>query len=257
MFSRPRLIPCLLVKNQGIVKTTKFTNPRYIGDPVNTVKIFNNKGVDELCILDITASLENRDPDINFLKDIASEAFMPLSYGGGICTLEQIGKIFSIGYEKVILNTSFIQKPDLVQDAIKYYGSQSIVVSIDVKTDILGKRNCYIKDGQKKISMDPVQLVKMAEKIGAGEILINSINRDGTMQGYDIKLVKEVTDAVSIPVIACGGAGNINDIKTVLQEGGAHAASAGSLFIYYGKNKAVLITTPNEDELIKIGVYQN
>jgi len=256
MYYRPRLIPCLLIKEQGLVKTTKFSNPRYLGDPINAVKIFNGKGVDELCILDITATSENRGPDFEYLKDIASEAFMPLSYGGGISSLDQIKNLFFIGYEKVIINTSFIQKPELVKEAANFAGSQSVVVSIDVRNELLGKRSCYINDGKTKVNSDPVVLVKKAEELGAGEILLNSINRDGMMQGYDIKLVKDVVDAVSIPVIACGGAKDIFDFKKVFQEGGAHAAAAGSLYVYFGEQKAVLITAPDEKELIKIGVYQ-
>ncbi|GAB6155711.1 AglZ/HisF2 family acetamidino modification protein [Desulfosporosinus burensis] len=257
MFYRPRLIPCLTLKDQGLVKTTKFSNPRYLGDPINAVKIFNGKGVDELCILDITATSENRGPDFDYLKDIASEAFMPLSYGGGITNMEQIKKLFFIGYEKVIINTAFVQNPQLIREAADFAGCQSVVVSIDVKDELFGKRNCYINDGKTKVSMDSVTLAKKAEELGAGEILLNSISRDGTMQGFDIRLVKDIVGAVSIPVIACGGAKDIHDFKKVLQEGGAHAAAAGSLFVYYGEQKAVLITAPEEKHLFEIGVYQH
>ncbi len=256
MYYRPRLIPSLLLKEQGLVKTTQFTSPRYLGDPINAVSIFNGKGVDELCILDITATSENRGPDFDYLKDIASEAFMPLSYGGGITELEQVKKIFFIGYEKVIINTAFVQNPQLISEAAGFAGSQSIVVSIDVKNDWLGRRACYINAGKTKVKSDPVVLAKQAEKLGAGEILLNSIDRDGMMKGYDIKLVKDVVGAVSIPVIACGGAKDIFDFKEVLHEGGAHAAAAGSLFVYYGAQKAVLITAPEEEELVRIGVYR-
>lgn len=255
MYSRPRLIPCLLVKEQGLVKTTQFSNPRYLGDPINAVSIFNGKGVDELCILDITATSEKRGPDFDYLKDIASEAFIPLSYGGGITELEQIKKIFFIGYEKIIINTAFVQKPQLISEAANLAGSQSVVVSIDVKTDWLGRRFCYTNNGKIKVKTDPTKLAKKAEELGAGEILLNSIDRDGMMNGYDIKLVRDVVNAVSIPVIACGGAKDIYDFKEVLQKGGAHAAAAGSLFVYYGAQKAVLITAPAENELINIGIY--
>jgi imidazole glycerol-phosphate synthase subunit HisF len=255
LYSRPRLIPCLSIQDRGLVKTTKFSNPRYLGDPINAVKIFNGKGVDELCVLDITASYENRGPDFDYLKDIASEAFMPLSYGGGITDIEQIKKLFFIGYEKVVINTSFIKKPHLIIEAANYAGSQSITVSIDVKNEWFGKKFCYINDGKTKVSSDPVALARKAEELGAGEILLNSIDRDGTMEGYDIKLVKEVVNAVSIPVVASGGAKDINDFKEVLQVGGAHAAAAGSLYVYYGSQKAVLITGPTEEELVKVGIY--
>ena len=256
MYRRPRLIPCLTIYDRGLVKTTKFTNPRYLGDPINTVKIFNNKGVDELCILDIHATRDKKSPDFEYLKDIASEAFMPLSYGGGISDLKEIEKLFYIGFEKVILNTSFVRNPVLIKEAVRLAGSQSIVISIDVKNELFGKRACYINDGLTKIKEAPVTLALMAQELGAGEILLNSMTFDGTMQGYDIELVKQITDAVSIPVVACGGAKDIYDFKKVLEEGGAHAAAAGSLYVYYGKQKAVLITAPEEEELYKIGIYQ-
>jgi imidazole glycerol-phosphate synthase subunit HisF len=256
LYSRPRLIPCLSIQDRGLVKTTKFSNPRYLGDPINAVKIFNGKGVDELCILDITASSENRGPDFEYLKDIASEAFMPLSYGGGITNITEVEKLFYIGYEKVIMNTSFIRNPDLIKNAVDVAGSQSVVVSIDVKNEFFGRRSCFINDGLTKIKENPVTLAKKAEELGAGEILLNSITNDGTMKGYDIDLVKDVSEAVSIPVIACGGAKDILDFKRVLEEGGAHAAAAGSLFVYYGSKKAVLITAPEEQELVKLGVYK-
>ena len=255
MYYRPRLIPCLSIINQDLVKTTKFKNPRYLGDPINAVKIFNDKGVDELCILDITGSKEGRGPQMEYLHDIASEAFMPLSYGGGITTIEQMQKLFHMGYEKVIVNTAFYNNPKLITEAADLAGSQSIVVSIDVKTEILGKRNCYSVDGTVKSGKDPVTMAKKAEELGAGEILLNSINNDGMMTGYDLKLVRSVSETVNIPVIACGGAGTIIDFKKVLQEGKAHAAAAGSLFVYYGSEKAVLINVPEEKELEEIGIY--
>lgn len=256
MYYRPRLIPCLTMINRGLVKTTKFSNPRYLGDPINTVKIFNGKSVDELCILDIKATSGKKGPDFEYLKDIASEAFMPLSYGGGITHISEIEKLFYIGYEKIIINTSFTTNPTLIKEAVKLAGSQSVVVSIDVKNEFFGKRVCYINDGSIKIKESPVMLAKKAEELGAGEILLNSITYDGTMQGYDIELVKQVTDVVSIPVIACGGAKDIHDFKQVLEEGGAHAVAAGSFYVYYGKQKAVLITAPEEKDLVDIGIYK-
>ncbi len=257
MYYRPRLIPCLTIINRELVKTTKFSNPRYLGDPINTVKIFNGKGVDELCILDIKANSEKRGPDFEYLRDIASEAFMPLSYGGGITNVSEIEKLFYIGYEKVIINTYFITNPALIREAVGFAGSQSIVVSIDVKNELFGRRACYINEGTTKIKDNPMELAKKAEALGAGEILLNSMSHDGTMQGYDIELVKQVADVVNIPVIACGGAKDIYDFKRVLEEGGAHAAAAGSLYVYYGKQKAVLITVPDEKALVEIGVYKN
>lgn len=254
---RPRIIPCLSIMDHDLVKTTNFSKPRYLGDPINAVRIFNGKGVDELCILDITASSKNRGPDFNYLKDIASEAFMPLSYGGGITTINQIQELFHIGYEKVIINTSFIKNPNLIIEAVHEFGSQSIVVSIDVKTDIFGKRNCFYNDGKTRMDIDPIFLAKKAEQLGAGEILLNSINKDGNMLGYDVILVSEVVKAVSIPVIACGGAKDIDDLQIIINRAGAHAAAAGSMFVYYGSQKAVLITAPSEEDLINIGLFKN
>lgn len=257
MYHRPRIIPCLLLEHGNMVKTIGFSKPRYLGDPVNAVKIFNKKGVDELSILDISATREHRGPDFDLLQDIATEAFMPLSYGGGITSMSQVKKLFAIGYEKVVFNTSLVENPDLIKEAVDYAGSQSVVASIDVKTDILGRRNCYIHAGTVKTHLCPVSMAKEAEKIGVGEILLNSINRDGMMNGYDLELVSSVADNVNIPVIACGGAGKLDDIKSVLVEGRAHAAAAGSLFVYYGRNKAILITAPSESDYIEYGIYSD
>jgi cyclase len=226
-----------------------------LGDPINAVRIFNDKSVDELCILDITATVENRGPDFDYLKDIASEAFMPLSYGGGITHISEIEKLFYIGYEKVVINTAFASRPEFIHEAASIAGSQSIVVSIDVKNDLFGKKYCLINDGKIKLKEDPIILAKRAEDSGAGEVLLNSVDRDGTMHGYDIELVKSVVDSISIPVIACGGAKDIYSMKEVIEVAGAHAAAAGSMYVYYGQQKAVLITAPLEETLIKIGIY--
>lgn len=257
MYYRPRVIPCLsITAEHDLVKTTKFSNPRYLGDPINAVKIFNDKGVDELCILDITATKEGREPDFDYIKDIASEAFMPLSYGGGITNIEQIKTIFHMGYEKVIINTAFYKNPNLITEAANLAGSQSIVVSIDVKNEMLGRKRCYVCDGTEKTSKDPIEMAKLAESLGAGEILLNSITNDGSMKGYDIKLISDVAKAVNVPVIACGGAGTVQDLKRALYEGNAHAVAAGSLFVYYGSEKAVLINMPDEEEFIRNEIYK-
>lgn len=256
LYFRPRLIPCLSITNRELVKTTKFKTPKYIGDPINAVRIFNEKGVDELCILDIRATIENREPDFDYLSDIASEAFVPLSYGGGIKTIEQIKKLFYIGYEKIIINSSFVNNPTLIKEAVDFAGAQSIVVSIDVKLDFFKNRVSYIKSGTIRVDEGPIELAKNAEKMGVGEILLNSINNDGLMQGYDLDLVKQVSESINIPVIACGGAKDIIDAKKVIEEGKAHAAAASSMYIYYGRQKAVLITAPTEQELIDIGLYK-
>lgn len=255
MFTRPRIIPVLLIDDRDLIKTINFKNRTYLGDPVNAVKIFNRKGIDELSVLDIGATKNGREPDFDLLKDIASEAFMPLSCGGGITTLEQIRGLLAIGYEKVVINTGLIKNPNLVKRAVEYFGSQSIVASIDAKS-IDDQYKCVISDGNEIIDKSPVELAKEAEGLGVGEIIINSVDRDGMMDGYDIKLVRSVVETVSVPVTAIGGAGGIKDLKDVLESGRAHAAAGGSMFVYYGRLKAVLITAPSEQELTEIGIYK-
>ena len=254
MYNRPRIIPVLLIDDRDLIKTKQFGTQTYLGDPVNAVKIFNRKGIDEMAILDISATKLGKEPDWELLEDIASEAFMPLSYGGGITTVEQVKRLLATGYEKVVINTSFVRKPELVAEAVNLAGGQSVVVSIDVKK-VDGRYKCVICDGQEIINQTPVELAQKAEAMGAGEIFLNSVDRDGMMQGYDLDLVKSVADAVNIPVTACGGAAGINDLKRVLHEGKAHAAAAGSMFVFYGRLKAVLITAPTEQELIRNGIY--
>ena len=256
MFTRPRIIPTLLIDDRDLIKTVQFGKRTYLGDPVNAVKIFNRKGIDELSILDIGATKNNREPDFELLRDIASEAFMPLSYGGGIKTIEQIHDLLAIGYEKVVINTGLIKNPELVHKAAERFGSQSIVASIDAKRED-GKYRCFIADGTEAVDITSVELAKRAEELGVGEIVINSIDNDGMMGGYDIELVKEVVEAVRVPVVATGGAGGITDLKDVLINGHAHAAAGGSMFVYYGRLKAVLITAPTEKELTEAGIYQN
>ena len=254
MFTRPRIIPVLLIDDRDLIKTMKFGSPTYLGDPVNAVRIFNRKGIDELSVLDISASRRGSEPDFELLEDIASQAFMPLSYGGGIKTLEHVKRLLFIGYEKVVINTELVKNPNHIEKAVKLAGSQSVVASIDAKKTESGYC-CVIEDGRTIVESSPAELAKRAESLGAGEILLNSVDCDGTMKGYDIKLVRSVTDAVSIPVTACGGAGNIGDLKKVIHEGQAHAAAGGSMFVYYGRLKAVLITAPSEEELVKAGIY--
>ena len=255
MFTRPRIIPVLLYDDRDLIKTINFKDRTYLGDPVNAVKIFNRKGIDELSVLDIGATKNHREPDFELLKDIASEAFMPLSCGGGITNLEQVHELLAIGYEKVVINSELVRNPKLITESAEAFGSQSIVASIDAKI-IKGQYHCVINDGQEVTDKVPVELAREAERLGAGEIIINSVDRDGMMQGYDIELVRSVADAVKIPVTTIGGAGGIADLKKVLDEGHAHAAAGGSMFVYYGRLKAVLITAPSEEELSKIGIYK-
>lgn len=255
MFTRPRIIPTLLVDDKDLIKTIQFGKRTYLGDPINAVKIFNRKGIDELSVLDIGATKNNREPDYELLRDIASEAFMPLSYGGGIKDLEQIHDLLASGYEKVVINTALIRQPDLIKHASSRFGSQSIVGSIDAKK-VNGQYKCCIADGIEVVDMNPIELATRTEQLGVGEIIINSIDNDGMMAGYDIELVRDIVEAVKVPVIAIGGAGGTMDLKKVLHDGHAHAAAGGSMFVYYGRLKAVLITAPSEKELYAAGIYQ-
>src|SRR5512134_1823930 len=246
---RPRVIPALLLQGQGLVKTVKFRNPTYLGDPINIVRIFNDKEVDELVFLDINATNENRPPAFKMLANITSECFMPLGYGGGICSMDDIKTLLSIGIEKIILNTSAVENPALVRAAADYAGSQAVVISIDVKKSFLGKYEVWTRSGKKGTGLDPVKHAIEMEKQGAGELLINSIDRDGTMQGYDLDLIRRISDAVSIPVVACGGAGSVADLAAAVRIGGASAAGAGSLCVFHGPHRAVLINFPSPAEL--------
>lgn len=246
---RPRVIPTLLLKGQGLVKTVKFKDPKYLGDPINIVRIFNDKEVDEIVLLDITATPEKRGPQFDLLKNIASEAFIPLAYGGGIRSMEDVKKLLSIGIEKLIMNTSAVETPALVREVADHAGSQAAVVSIDVKKGLLGKYEVFTHCGQTKTGLDPVQHAVEMEKMGAGEIIINSIDRDGTMQGYDVDLVRKVADAVRVPLVACGGAGNLSHVAEVIKQGHASAAAAGSMFVFQGPLRGVLISYPTRKEL--------
>jgi cyclase len=249
---RPRVIPALLLQGQGLVKTVKFKNPTYLGDPINIVRIFNEKEVDELVFLDITATNENRPPAFKMLANITSECFMPLGYGGGIHSMDDIKTLLSIGIEKIILNTSAVENPSLVRAAADYAGSQAVVISIDVKKSILGKYEVWTRSGKKGTGLEPVRHAVEMEKQGAGELLINSIDRDGTMQGYDIELIRRVADAVSIPVVACGGAGRLQDLADAIKMGGASGAAAGSFFVFQGPLRGVLISYPSQAELKQV-----
>jgi cyclase len=247
---RTRVIPCLLLRNGGLVKTVKFKDPKYVGDPINAVRIFNEKEVDELVFLDISATPAGREPNYDLLGDIASEAFMPFGYGGGITRLDQIKRLFALGVEKVILNTAAEATPALVSSAAAAAGSSSVVASVDVRRNWLGKCTVCTQCGQKDAKRDPVEYAREMERLGAGEILLNSIDRDGTMSGYDLELIGRVADAVKVPVVAVGGAGELAHFRQAVDKG-ASAVSAGSLFVFHGRHRAVLINYPGQPELEK------
>jgi imidazole glycerol-phosphate synthase subunit HisF len=248
---RYRIIPTLLLKNNGLVKTTCFKNPVYVGDPINAVKIFNEKEVDELIILDITATVEHHELNLKGIEEIVSEAFMPVGYGGGINDLKQIEKLFKLGIEKVVLNTAAHWSSNLIKEAAHVFGSQSVVISIDVKRDFLGNYRIYTHSGSKKLNINLLSAIKLYEDLGAGELLINSIDRDGTMKGYDLNLIKLVSENLSIPVIASGGAGKIIDFSQAIGAG-ASAVAAGAMFVFHGVHRAVLINYPKEEEVTKL-----
>jgi cyclase len=230
----------------GLHKTVRFKNPKYIGDPVNTVKIFNEKGADEIILLDILASKDRRQPDFKKIAEIAGEAFMPMAYGGGVKTFDDAKRVFDAGYEKVIINSAALEKMSLVGEIAKVYGSQSAVVSIDSKKDWLGKYKTYTYNATKSTGRSPDEYAKELESAGAGELMVNAIERDGTWEGYDLTLTKMVSEAVSVPVIACGGASGMDDFRKAVTEGGASAVAAGSCFIYQKKGMGVLISFPAE-----------
>ncbi len=245
----PRVMPCLLLQNGSLVKTVKFKDPGYIGDPINAIRIYNEKEVDELIFLDITATIENKRPPFKILSEIASECFMPVAYGGGIRRLEDIQEIFSLGIEKVVINTCAAENPEFIRKAAEKFGSQSIVVSIDVRKKLMGRYEVYTHGGRKGTGLEPVAYAVQMQQQGAGEIMLTAIDRDGTQEGYDIDLIRKVTAAVDIPVIACGGAGKVEDFGRAVKEGGASACAAGSMVVYYGRNRAVLINFPTRAEL--------
>lgn len=239
-----RYIPILLLKDGGLYKTRKFRRETYLGDPVNTIKIFNDKLIDELVFLDIAAARSRAAPNIEMLKEIAGECFMPLAYGGGLSSVEQVRDILAIGFEKVVVNTAAWTDPDLVPALARVFGSSTVVGSIDVKRTWINREKVFIRGGSEAIPMRVVEWAQELERRGVGEILINSIDKDGEMTGYDLDLIRSITEAVSVPVIAAGGARNKDDLKAVIDDGGASAAAAGSMFVFQGKHRAVLISYP-------------
>lgn len=245
-----RVIPTLLMrKGGGLVKTVRFDKPTYVGDPVVAVKIFNDKEVDELILLDIGASTENRGPDFEKIKEIASEAFMPLAYGGGIRSFKEAEALFLLGVEKVIINSAAEEVPGLIEQIAKVFGTQAVVGCVDVDKTLFGKSDVFIRSGQKALKRSPIDRARELESAGAGEIMVTSIEREGSMKGYDTALIRSVADAVSVPVIAHGGAGRLEDFTLAVKDGHASAVAAGSLFVFHGKHRAVLITYPKRSEL--------
>lgn len=244
---RPRIIPCLLVRNGGLVKTVRFGNDKYVGDPLNAVRIFNEKEVDELIVLDIDATAKNREPDYTLIKNLAAECRMPLCYGGGVKTAEQVQQIVSLGVEKVAISSEAVSRSALVGESARRVGSQSIVVVMDVKKGGKGY-GLFTHNGTRPTGHGPAEFAKRMESLGAGEVVVNSIDCDGVMKGYDLELVKLVREAVSLPITVLGGAGSLDDVLGLIRSFGVLGCAAGSLFVFKGVYRAVLINYPNREE---------
>lgn len=243
-----RVIPALLLRNNGLVKTTRFKDPKYVGDPINAIRIFNEKEVDELMLLDITASKENREPNFEMIEQIAGECFMPLAYGGGVRTVEQAQRIYALGVEKICLQTSALENPGLVTELSQRFGSQSVMVSVDVKRNWMGKPQLYSSAKASSLGSDWIERTQQLVKAGAGEVLLNAVDKDGTLQGPDLALIEQLSQAINVPLIAVGGVGSMGDIKAAVNAG-ASAVAAGAFFVYHGPHRAVLITYPKYAEL--------
>ncbi|MCZ2207578.1 AglZ/HisF2 family acetamidino modification protein [Cylindrospermopsis raciborskii] len=246
----PRIIPCLLIHQGGLVKTIQFNQPKYVGDPLNAVRIFNEKEVDELIVVDIDATDLGREPNYTMIANLASECRMPLCYGGGVKTPEQVERLISLGVEKVAISSAAIANPELITKSAQRVGNQSIVVVLDVKkTSLVNKHyEVFTHNGKKPTGLCPAKFAYQSQLLGAGEVLLNSIDQDGTLKGYDIALIDKVREAIHIPMTVLGGAGSYADIKTVIQRYGVIGAAAGSLFVFKGKHRAVLIQYPNRSE---------
>lgn len=251
---RPRIIPCLLIQNKGLVKTVQFKNPKYVGDPINAVRIFNEKQADELMVLDIDVTTKRMDPNYALIEKLASECRMPLCYGGGIKTVEQAQKIFSLGVEKVALSSAAIENPSIITAIAERVGSQSTVVVLDVKKKLFGGYEICTHNAKKSTGKNPIEWAEYCQKMGAGELVVNSIDRDGMMNGYDLELAAKIRNKISIPFTVLGGAGHLDDIGLLIQNFGIIGAAAGSLFVFRGAYKAVLINYPDpesKENLIK------
>ena len=248
----PRIIPVLLIQDRGLVKTNKFKSPKYIGDPINSVRIFNEKEVDEIIILDIEASKDNQSPDFSLIEDIAAEAFMPLGYGGGIKTVDQVKRIFELGFEKVVINSSTFENYSIIEESAKIFGSQSIVGCIDIKKSIFSKRYLYSHNGKKKQKINIKTHINNLINAGIGELIIQSIHLDGTKKGYDLNFLNKISKSIEIPSIGLGGAGNLSDAVTAIQNTDLSAVAAGSIFVYFGAHDAVLINYPERDLIEKL-----
>lgn len=246
---RPRIIPCLLVRNGGLVKTVRFGSPKYVGDPINAVRIFNEKEVDELFVADIDATVQDREPDYTLIRNLAAECRMPLCYGGGVKTVDQIQRIISLGVEKVAISSAVTDAPGLLSDAAKMVGSQSVVAVMDVKKSLTnGTYEIRTHNGSRPTGRSPAEFARRSQDLGAGEIVVNSIDNDGVMKGYDLDLVRAVRESTTLPLTVLGGAGSLKDIGELIRAFGIIGAAAGSLFVFKGIYRAVLINYPSRSD---------
>lgn len=246
-----RIIPCLLYDGSGLVKTVKFKNPSYIGDPINAIKIFNDKEVDELILIDINASKQKRKPNFTKIADMASEAFMPFAYGGGVKTFDDFVELYKLGVEKVVVNSLIQEDPNVIKKVIEHYGAQAVVGSIDFKKPLFGEKSPYSHLGHKiKFNLKDYANY-LASEIGVGELMLNSVDKDGTWEGYDYEILSQILNAVEIPIIACGGCGSIEDLKSALYNTNVNAAAIGSMAVYSKKGMGVLINFPQREKVIQ------
>ena len=246
---KSRVIPCLLLREGGLVKTVKFANSKYIGDPINAVKIFNEKEVDELIFLDIDASKKKKEPDYNLIKQLATECFMPFSYGGGVESIDQIKNILRLGVEKVVVNFQGLENLNFIRQAAERFGSSTVIGAIDVKKDFWGNYKVFNHVKNKATAVDPVDHAKKLESAGAGEIFLNNVDRDGTYLGLDTTIIARINEAISVPLIVCGGVSSVKEIKEVIGSTSVSGVAAGSLFVFQGPHRAVLISYPSVSEL--------
>lgn len=249
---RPRIIPSLLIQDNGLVKTVNFKNPKYVGDPINAVKIFNEKAVDELAIFDIDATVKGFEPNYSLIERIANQSRMPLCYGGGVKTLEQAQRIFGLGIEKIALSSAVLENPQLITDIADRVGAQSVIVVLDVKKKLFGGYEVFTHNGKKGTGINPFKFIHEAQKHGAGEIVINSVDQDGVMKGYDFNLIDKAREQTSLPMTVLGGAGSLDDIKKMIDKHKIIGVAAGSLFVFKGVYKAVLINYPTKEEKEKL-----
>jgi cyclase len=257
---RPRIIPSLLIQDNGLVKTVNFKNPKYVGDPINAVKIFNEKAVDELAVFDIDATVLGKEPNYSLIERLANQSMMPLCYGGGVKTVEQAQRIFSYGIEKIALSSAVIGNPNLITQIADRVGGQSVIVVLDVKRKLLGGYEVYTHNGRNSTGINPFKFVVEAQKLGAGEIIINSIDKDGLMKGYDMELIDKIRERITLPLTVLGGAGSLNDVEKVIDRHGVIGVAAGSLFVFKGPYKAVLINYPTQiekEKIFKIKINEN